>query len=167
MVMSSPEGAKIAETVRLKVKELSELCASVDEVTASRAPADRWTPKEVLSHLLGGEEGGISKAVEIFLKEETPRIDLDPGNPFYTDKRSRMTFAELLAALREEYGRLIDVAAALSAEQLTRKAHIPALKESPLGEYPSLAAFLEGLVVYHVGFHVDHMREILQGLGKA
>jgi hypothetical protein len=165
--MTSPEGAKLAEIVRQRVEELSKLCAGLDEATASQAPVDRWTPKQILSHLLGHEGGGITMTVQAYLEQDNPQIDLDPGNHFYTEKRSRMTFAQLLAEIKAEYGRMADVVAGLSAEQLARKAHIPALKESPLGEYPTLAVFLSGIAEYHVTFHIAHMREILQALGKA
>ena len=104
--------------------------------------------------------------VQAFLEQENPQIDLDPGNHFYTEKRSQMTFAQLLTALKTEYNQMADVVAGLSAEQLARKAYIPALKESPLGEYPTLAVFINGIAEHHVGFHIDHMREILQALGK-
>jgi hypothetical protein len=46
-----------------------------------------------------------------------------------------------------------------------RKAHIPLLKEIPLGEYPSLAGWIKALTEYHTGFHINHMKEILQGIG--
>ena len=165
--MSSAEGTKLAEVVRQKVQELSELCEKVDEATASQAPVDRWTPKQILSHLLGHEGGGLTKTVQAFLEQDTPQIDLDPGNHFYTEKRSQMTFAQLLAEFKSEYHRMADVIDGLSADQLVRKAHIPALKESPLGEYPTLAAFVSGIVEHHVGFHISHMQEILQALNKA
>ena len=165
--MTSQEGARLAETVRQKVEELSKVCANLDEATASRAPADRWTPKQILSHLLGHEGGGLTKTLQAYLEQDNPQIDLDPGNHFYTEKRSRMTFAQLLAEVKAEYDRMADVVAGLSAEQLARKAHIPVLRESPLGEYSTLAVFVGFMAEHHVAFHTDHMREILQALGKA
>jgi hypothetical protein len=164
--MSSAEGIKLAEVIRQKVEELNKLCENVSEATASQAPPDRWTPKQILSHLLGHEGGGLVKTVRTFLEQDTPEIDLDPGNHFYTEKRSQMTFVQLLAEVKREYGRMADVVAGLSSEQLARKAHIPALKESPLGEYPTLATFVSGIAEHHVGFHINHMQEILQALGK-
>ena len=76
-----------------------------------------------------------------------------------------MTYAQLLAAVEAEYDRIAEFAQGLSEAQLDRKAHIPKLKDSPIGEYPSLENMVSGLGDFHLKFHIDHMREILRDLG--
>ena len=144
-----------------------KVCEGLDEDTASRAPEGRWSPKEIVSHLLGAKGVDLVSVYQSFLDADTPKLDMHPGNPFFSGERARMTFAELLARFGREYAGIADFAARLSPDQLNRKAHIPALKESPLGEYPTLGAFIEGVAAHHLTFHVDHMREIREALGAA
>ena len=59
-----------------------------------------------------------------------------------------MSFSELVAECEMNYQRITNFVAERTEEQLARKAQIPKLKDSPLGEY-------------HVQSHIDHLREIL------
>lgn len=163
--MSTPEAVQLSDTIRRNAADFKALCKGIDEETASRAPADRWSPKQILSHLCGPEGVGYLPTMQAFVDQDKPRLDLVPENPFYSENRARMTFDELLAEFDAEYGRIAAFASGLTAEQLTRTAHIPMLKESPLGENPTLAQWIEGIGSYHLGMHIEHMREILQALG--
>lgn len=162
--MASPEGARLAQIIQQKLEEMNRLCEGLDEATACRAPEGRWTPKEILSHLCGPEGIGIVPVLQAFLAKDLPRIDMEAADAYCTGKRAEMTFAELLAALNREYGRMAELVAGLSEEQLARKAHIPLFKETPMGEYPTLMMFVGALAGYHLDDHIRHMQEILSGL---
>ena len=165
--MATLNGAQLSQLVREKAAEFKKLCAALDEKTASRAPAGRWSPKQIVSHLCGPEGIGMLPMLRAFVEQDTPRIELDPENPFYSENRSKMTLAELLVEYDREYNRIAHFVAGLSEQQLTRKAHIPLLKDTPIGEYPTLATLTQDFIGYHLTFHIDHMGEILQGLRVA
>ena len=159
--MSTSRGNQLAQEIRQKVAALKQVCQGVDENLASRAPTDGWSPKQILSHLCGPENVGHLPILMAFVDSDTPMIDLVTDHPFFTDNRARMSFRELVAECEMNYQRVANFAAELTEEQLARKAHIPKLKGSPLGEYPTLDGMIHGLVAYHVQDHIDHLREIL------
>ena len=164
--MTTSRGKELAKIIRRKVADLKLVCQGVDEDLASRAPADRWTPKQILSHLCGPEGVGHLPLLRAFVDSDVPMIDLDTENPFFTELRAAMSFSELVAECELNYQRVADFAAELTEEQLARTAHIPKLKDSPLGEYPTLDGMIYGLGEYHVQFHIDHLREILAALSS-
>ena len=163
--MAELTGKELADGIRQRVDELKKVCRGVDESTASRAPEGRWSPKEILSHLWGPDGNGPLPLFQQFLSGETPTLDIDPGNPFFSDSRSRMTFSALLAEVEKSYDRIAVFVAGLTREQLERKAHIPKMKESPWGDYPTLEILISVLGESHLHHHSSHMREILQALG--
>jgi hypothetical protein len=164
--MSANEAVELSENILKKAAEMRKLCEGLDEETASREPAGRWSPKKVLSHLCGPEDGSFAAAIKNVLEKDTPRVDIDPGNPFFTEKRSRMSLADLLSEFEKRYSNLADLVGGLSKEQLARKAHVPAFKEAPMGEYLTLAELLDIIGIMHPESHITHMKEILKEFGK-
>ncbi len=163
--MAELNGKEIAKTVREKAVEFRRVCEGLDEENSSLAPEGRWSPKQIISHLCGPEGEGLLPGLRAFLEQDTPLLDIKPENPYWTDRRSHMILSELLAEFDREYLGIAAFVEGLSEEQLSRKAQIPMLKESQIGEYPTLAQWVLGLSGYHIGFHIDHMREIMQALG--
>jgi hypothetical protein len=164
--MATSRGNELAQEIQEKVAALKQACQGVDENLASRAPTDRWSPKQILSHLCGPEGVGHLPILRAFIDSDTPTIDLDTENPFFTEIRARMSFSVLVAECEMNYKRVANFAAELTEEQLAKKAHIPKLKDSPLGEYPTLDGMIHGLGEYHIQFHIDHLREILAALSS-
>ena len=164
--MATSRGNQLAQDIRQRVAALKQVCQGVDENLASRASTDRWSPKQILSHLCGPEDVGHLPILRAFVDSDTPMIDLVIGNPFFTEKRARMSVSELVAECEMNYQRVANFAAELTEEQLARKAHIPKLKDSPLGEYPTLDGMISVLGGYHFQDHIDHLREILAVLSS-
>ncbi|RPJ05264.1 MAG: DinB family protein, partial [Deltaproteobacteria bacterium] len=158
--MASSKNAQLAQMIHDKKEAFKRLCLGLDEETSSRAPAGRWSPKQIVSHLCGPEGIGFLPSIRAFVEQDTPRLEIEAENPFYSENRARMTLAELLSQFDQEYKRMEDFVAGLSEEQLGRKAHIPLLKETEIGEYPTLQKWIEAIAGYHMEFHINHMREI-------
>lgn len=162
--MTTSRGGQLAQHIRQKVAALKLVCQGVDENLASRAPADRWSPKQILSHLCGPEGVGHLPLLRSFVDSDVPMIDLETENPFFTENRARMSFRELVAECELNYRRVASFAEELTEGQLARRAHVPKLKDSPLGEYPTLDGMIYGLCEYHVQFHIDHLNDVLAAL---
>jgi hypothetical protein len=162
--MSFSESVQLAQLVRSQAESFKDACSGLQEADAGKAPQGRWSAKQIVSHVLGPEGVGNMPVLQGFLDQDTPRFDLVPEDPFFTEKRAGMTLAELLREFDQEYGRIADFAAGLTVAQLARKAQIPMLKESPLGEFPTLAQWLGALAEWHLGFHSDHLKEIRKAL---
>lgn len=163
--MAGQNGKEIAQTVRTKMVEFRHTCEGLDEESSSRSPENRWSPRQIVSHLCGPEGVGHLPGLKAFLEQDTPLLDVKPENPYWSEERTRMTLSQLLSEFDREYSGIAAFVEGLSEEQLSRKAHIPMLKESSLGEYPTLAQWVLGLSSYHIDFHINHLREIMQALG--
>lgn len=158
MVAAQSLQAQVSE----KVNEIKSLVDGLTGEQASRKPsADEWCVNEVLSHLIGEELGNWKAGIESIVTQDTPLIDLTPGISYYGGRSGQST-GELLSAFEKEYNAVGGYLAGLTEEQLNRKAHVPIFKETPLGEYPTLAQFAGGIVNYHMADHVQQIRNLCQ-----
>ncbi len=164
--MARSRGSQLAQDIRQKVAALKQICQGVDENLASCTSKDRWSPKQILSHLCGPEGIGHLPILKAFVDKDTPVIDLNSENPFFTENRARMSLGELVLECEKNYQRIANFADELTEAQLGRKAHIPKLKDSPLSEYPTLDGMIFALGVNHLQFHIDHLSEILAALSS-
>jgi hypothetical protein len=156
------EAARLVKLIQKKIGKFKDVCNGIDEDTASCAPEGSWTPKQIVSHLCGPEGEGYMASIRAFLEQDTPRLDIEVNDLFYTEKRARMTMAQMLAELDGAYNRIADFTARLTDDQLARKAHIPLMKDTPMGEYPTLKMWIQAIVKDHVDFHINHIGDILQ-----
>jgi len=163
--MQTSQAVQLSELIRRKVADFKKLCEGLDEETASRAPSGRWSPKEIVSHLIGAEGVGHMPTIYAIVEKDTPRLDVQVEDPFFSEARARKTFVELLGEFDGEYNRIAAFVGDLSEEQLGRTTHMPFLKESPFGEFPTLAVWIQIIGEHHLGWHTDHMREVLETLG--
>lgn len=165
--MAGQNGRQLAQLLRDKMTEIKKLCGGLDEKTASSAPEGRWSPKEIISHLTGAEEGGFLPFLKLVLEQDSPRLDIVAEDPFFSDKRAAMSMTELLALCDKGYEDIAVFLEGLTGEQLGRRLYVPLFKDSPLTDHPSLGDFISGLAGYHLEYHINHMKEILGRLGVA
>lgn len=151
-------GPTLQQQVSQKVQEIKQAVAGLSEDKAAKQPADgEWCVKEVLSHLTGEENAVMMYQLNRILEEDTPTLTLIPGVSAYTDERKNAPLSQLLSTVEAQYSDLGKLFAGMSEEQLSRKAHIPFLKESPLGEYPTLGQWAMGIINFHLADHVSQI----------
>jgi hypothetical protein len=159
------DGRQLSEAIITNANRLKLLCEGIDERVASQAPKGRWSPKQIISHLSGPDGVGMVPVLRAFMEQDTPEITLEPGNPFMSERRNSSAFSDLVTEFSEASNNVASLVSGLSEEQLSRTAHIPALKEAPMGEYPTMGQFIEAIIQRHISYHTDHMRDILRELG--
>lgn len=164
--MVSQAAVSLRDTLEGKLEELGEALEGLDETKATERPGDaEWCCKEVLSHLLGEEGDDLVTGLRRFLDEDTPLIGLVTGLPYYTPERQKMSLSELRAGVWKRYQGVADFVGDLSEEQLARKARVPLLKDTPLGEHPTLAQWVGVLINLHLPDHINQVRSARERVG--
>ena len=156
----SPAASGLVDGLQAKMSELEAALAGVTEEEASRPIDGDWTIRHVLSHLLGSEGATLVERLQSFIDEDTPTVDVAVDDPVFTPARQRMSYAQLIDAVRNQYA---DMAAFLSRctdEHLERRGHIPEyFKDTPLTDTPTLSLWATGLIQFHLTGHIMQIKE--------
>lgn len=155
-------GPSLKQQLDQKVQEIEQAVSGLSEEQASKPPAQgEWSAKEVLSHLGGSDSTEFVARLKRILDEDTPRIDVTPGVSYYEQRKGAST-SQLLSEVESAYGEAGKFLGGLSEEQLNRKAQVPLLKETPIGEYPTLGQLAGALINFHLNDHVNQLRNLKQ-----
>ncbi len=154
-------GNALSEQMAQKVGEIKQAVSGLSDDRAAQAKADgEWSAKQVLSHLCGESDALSMYEFKRFLGEETPDLGINPGQ--YGDVRKGAPVSELVSKVESDYAEIGNFLSGLSDEQLSRKAHVPFLKETPLGEYPTLGQWAGAVINFHLADHLNQLRTLAQ-----
>jgi len=152
-------GPSLQQQLDQKVQEIKQVASGLSEERAAKAPGqDEWSAKQVLSHLCGDDDALSMYEFKRFLDEDTPALGISPGR--YGDNRKEAPVSELVSKIDSDYSAIGKFFAGLNEEQLSRKAHIPFLKETPLGEYPTLGQWAIGIIQFHLNDHIQQLKNL-------
>ena len=155
-------GPSLKQQLDQKVQEVKQAVSGLSEEEASKKRREEeWSVKEVLSHLSGDGSSDAVSLLDRVIKEDTPQIDIHPGQSYYEGRES-LPLTELTSRVESTYGGMGAFLSGLSEEQLNRKAQVPLLKETPIGEYPTLGQLAGALINFHLNDHVQQLRNISQ-----
>jgi uncharacterized damage-inducible protein DinB len=155
-------GASLKDQMSQKTQEIRQAVTGLSEDKAEKEPAEgEWCAKEVLSHLGGRDSLDILARAKRFIEEDTPVLDIPRGVSFYETRRN-MSLADLTAIVDSTYAQIGTFLGGLTDEQLNRKAQIPLFKETPIGEYPTLAQWASFVINFHINAHIQQLRALAQ-----
>ncbi len=164
--MVSTAATSLRDGLEARMRELEEAVEPVNQEAAARRPGEaEWCVKEVLSHLCGDEGDDAVAMLRRILDEDTPLIGIVRGLPYYTPTRQAMRLEELRNDVSKRYEGVAEFLGSLSDEQLNRKARVPLLKDTPIGEYPTLAQFVGAQINFHLPDHINQIRTAAQRVG--
>lgn len=163
--MVSEAATSLRDALGQKMQEFGEALDGLDEAKAGqRAAEGEWCCKEILSHLMGDAGEDLLAPFRRVIEEDTPLIGIVAGLPYYTPDRQAMSLTEMRDAVTSRYQELAEFLGGLKEEDLSRKARVPLLKETPIGEYATLIQFA-GALNFHLTDHINQIRNARQATG--
>jgi hypothetical protein len=150
----------VVGALRQQMEALGRAVADVDDESASRRTVDgAWSVKEHLSHLHGADGDTFLDGVRRFFDEDGPVIDVEPGVTHFDASRKAMPVGELLARVQAQYGAIADLVAGARADGLARRGHIALLAQTPFGDHPTLAEWVEVISTMHLAGHLEDLQK--------
>src|SRR5438034_5860569 len=154
-------GPGLQQQLDQKVREIKQAVSGLSEEQAAKPPAQgEWSAKQVLSHLCGEDDALNMYEFKRFVSEDTPPLNITPGE--HSEVRKNAPTGELLSKVESDYSAIGSFLSGLNEEQLARKAHVPFLKETPLGEYPTLGQWAMAIINFHLNDHVQQLKNLSQ-----
>lgn len=157
---------KIIEDLRTKndiawAKVTGQLEGMEPHLEHTDAPGE-WTTREVLSHLLGQSVASVKS----FSEHDLPLIVIEPGKPYLTDERRRMSLKELVDSLDGQRRMIFAYLDTLSEADLqARKARIPLFKQFVGTDEISIAMFVGAMLDVHWTAHAGQLGKIRKTAG--
>jgi hypothetical protein len=131
----------------------------------SDAPGE-WTTREVLSHLLDKPGWDPVPTLKSFATQKFPVIEIEPGNPYVTDERRRMSLRQFVDAMDAQRRAVFGYLDSLSdADVQQRKARIPLFKQFMGTDEIPIAQYVGALFEFHWNDHAGHLGKIRKAVG--
>ena len=151
----------VVQALRQQMDELGAAIARVDETSAStRASDGAWSVKEQLSHLYGADGDTFLDRVQVFFDEAEPELDVEPGITHFDASRKAMPLDDLLAKVQAQYRGIADLIAGASEANMARRGRIPLLAQTPYGDHPTLAEWVNVISSLHLAGHLEQLRQL-------
>ena len=148
--------SSLGEQMALKVVEIKEAVAGLSDEKAAKPPAaGEWSVKQVLSHLCES-----NYEFKRFVDEDTPELGIFPGQ--HGDDHRDEPLGDLLSQFESNYAEIGGFLSGLSDDQLSRKGRVALLKETPIGEYPTLGQWAGAIINFHLADHANQLRTLAQ-----
>jgi len=146
-------------------KNLTAQLAGMEPYLERADAPGEWTAREVLSHLLEGDDWKPAAVLASFAERDLPTIEIAPGETFVTPARRRMTLAQLVDALDTNRRAVFEYLEGLSEGDLARKARIPLFKSFMGTDEIALPVFVGAMFDYHMNDHAGQLAKIRKAVG--
>jgi hypothetical protein len=157
--MAHSPAAPLHDAILLPAQEIADIVRAMSGADASRRPEPgTWSAREIISHLCQTDNESFLDGIGRFVLEDTPEIEVTPGVTHYTPERHTIALDDLVDGFLRQYERIADYVARLGDEQFVRRAHIAHFKDTPLGEYPTLADWVRRISESHLQGHLAELR---------